>query len=61
LTPTRTDTLFAKYRFELNADVSGETVLDYSLQAVDPASRYVNIYTKATNTHVVSACRRSKT
>jgi len=48
---TRTDTLFAKYRFEVNADVSGETVLDYSLQAVDPASKYVNIYTNFIDGH----------
>lgn len=48
---TRTDTLFAKYRFEVTPDVSGETVLDYSLQAVDPASKYVNIYTNFIDGH----------
>ncbi len=42
---TQTDTVYGKYHFKLNADLSGELVLDYSLQSVDPSSKYVNIYT----------------
>jgi len=46
---TQTDTLYAKYRFDPGADVSAELALDYALQTVDPASRYVNIYTGFAN------------
>jgi outer membrane receptor protein involved in Fe transport len=46
---TQTDTVYAKYRFEPAANVSGELVLDYSLQSVDPVSKYVNIYTGFAN------------
>ena len=42
---TQTDTLWAKHRFNLGGDVSAELVADYSLQTVDPSSKYVNIYT----------------
>jgi outer membrane receptor protein involved in Fe transport len=42
---TRTDTVYGKYRFQLNPRLSGELVVDYSLQQVDPRSKYVNIYT----------------
>ena len=42
---TRTNTVYAKYRFNLSSDVSAELVADYSLQEVDPSSKYVNIYT----------------
>lgn len=42
---TRTDTAFGKYRFELSPALSGELVVDYSAQEVDPKSKYVNIYT----------------
>lgn len=42
---TQTDTLYAKHRFNVGSDVSAELVADYSLQTVDPSSKYVNIYT----------------
>jgi outer membrane receptor protein involved in Fe transport len=42
---TQTDTIYGKYRFDLGSRVSGELVVDYSLQEVDPRSKYVNIYT----------------
>ena len=46
---TQTDTVYGKYHFKLNSDLSGELVLDYSLQSVDPSSKYVNIYTGFAN------------
>lgn len=46
---TQTDTVYAKYRFNLSSDVSGELVADYSLQTVDPSSKYVNVYTNFTD------------
>lgn len=42
---TQTDTVYGKYRFDLSPRLSGELVVDYSLQEVDPRSKYVNIYT----------------
>lgn len=42
---TQTDTLYGKYRFDLTPKLSGELLIDYSLQEVDPKSKYVNIYT----------------
>ncbi len=42
---TTTDNLYGKYRFRLGADVTGELVLDYAHQEVDPKSRYVNLFT----------------
>jgi outer membrane receptor for ferrienterochelin and colicins len=45
---TTTDTVWGKYRFNLGAAVSGELVVDYSLQEVAPSSRYHNIYTAFT-------------
>jgi outer membrane receptor for ferrienterochelin and colicins len=42
---TLTDTLYGKYRFNLASNLSGELVVDYSVQEVDPKSKYVNIYT----------------
>jgi outer membrane receptor for ferrienterochelin and colicins len=42
---TRTDTAYGKYRFDLTPTLSGELVVDYSAQEVDPKSSYVNIYT----------------
>lgn len=42
---TTTDTVWAKLRFQAAADVSGEFVVDYSLQEVAPSSKYMNIYT----------------
>lgn len=42
---THTDTVYGKYRFTPSPSLSGELVVDYSLQEVDPDSRYVNIYT----------------
>jgi outer membrane receptor protein involved in Fe transport len=42
---TRTDTAFGKYRFDLAPNISGELVVDYSHQEVDPKSKYINIYT----------------
>lgn len=42
---TQTDTVYGKYRFDLNANLTGELLVDYSQQSVDPASKYVNIYT----------------
>jgi outer membrane receptor for ferrienterochelin and colicins len=46
---TLTDTLYGKYRFNLTPRLSGEMVVDYSLQEVDPASRYINIFTAFDN------------
>ncbi len=46
---TTTDTLFGKYRFRLTPDLSGELVLDYSVQEVSPDSKYMNIYTAFDN------------
>lgn len=42
---TQTDTVYAKHRFNLGSNVSAELVADYSLQTVDPSSKYVNIFT----------------
>jgi outer membrane receptor protein involved in Fe transport len=42
---TLTDTLYGKYRFNLASNLSGELVIDYSLQEVDPESHYRNFYT----------------
>ncbi len=42
---TQTDTFYGKYRFAPSPSLSGEFVVDYSLQEVEPDSRYVNIYT----------------
>jgi outer membrane receptor for ferrienterochelin and colicins len=42
---TLTDTLHGKYSFDLTPALSGELVVDYSVQEIDPKSRYVNIYT----------------
>ncbi len=41
---TTTDTIYGKYRFQLTPRLSGELVLDYSQQEIDPESNYVNIY-----------------
>lgn len=46
---TTTDTLYGKYRFRLAPDLSGELVLDYSVQEVSPESKYMNIYTAFDN------------
>jgi outer membrane receptor for ferrienterochelin and colicins len=48
---TQTDTVFAKYQSRLSDEIQLETVLDYSLQTVDPASKYVNIYTNFIDGH----------
>lgn len=45
---TTTDTVYGKYRFNLTPALSGELLVDYSLQEVDPSSRYVNIFTAFT-------------
>ncbi len=42
---TLTDTLYGKYRFELAPALTGELVVDYSVQEIDPNSKYVNFYT----------------
>lgn len=42
---TTLDTWYAKYRFDINATLSSETVVDYANYEVDPASRYVNVFT----------------
>ena len=42
---TQTDTVWAKHRFSLGGDVQAELVADYSMQTVDPSSKYVNIFT----------------
>lgn len=42
---TTIDTWYGKYRFDLSPTLSSETVVDYSNYEVDPASRYVNIFT----------------
>lgn len=39
---TLTDTLYGKYRFELTPRLSGELVIDYSVQEIDPSSKYMN-------------------
>jgi len=41
---TTTDTVYGKYRFQLTPRLSGELVLDYSQQEIDPESKYVNIF-----------------
>ncbi len=48
---TRTDAVFAKLRNSWSGNLAGETVLDYALQSVDPASKYVNIYTGFVDGH----------
>lgn len=42
---TRTDTAYGKYRFDLTPALSGELLVDYARQEVDPKSKYINIYT----------------
>lgn len=42
---TCSDSAYGKYRFELSPSLSGELVIDYATQEVDPKSKYVNIYT----------------
>lgn len=39
---TTTDTLYGKYRFKLAERLSGELVVDYSIQEIDPDSKYIN-------------------
>lgn len=39
---TSTDTLYGKYRFKLTDRLSGELVVDYSMQEIDPKSKYIN-------------------
>ena len=46
---TQIDTVHGKYRFDPTANLSGEVIVDYSVQEVDPMSKYVNIYTAFTN------------
>jgi outer membrane receptor protein involved in Fe transport len=41
---TTTDTVYGKYRFQLSPRLSGELVLDYSQQEIDPESKYVNVF-----------------
>ncbi len=41
---TTTDTIYGKYRFQLTPRLSGELVLDYSQQEIDPESNYVNVF-----------------
>lgn len=41
---TTTDTLYGKYRFQLTPRLTGELVVDYSLQEIDPESNYVNVF-----------------
>ncbi len=48
---TQTDTVYARYQTHLSSSIELETVLDYSLQTVDPASKYVNIYTNFIDGH----------
>lgn len=48
---TRTDTVYAKAHNTWSTNLVGETVLDYSLQTVEPASKYVNIYTNFADGH----------
>lgn len=48
---TTTHTVYSRLRNAWSADLDGETVLDYSLQTVDPASKYVNIYTNFVDGH----------
>lgn len=42
---TTIDTWYGKYRFDLSPTLSSETVLDHSSYEIDPASRYVNVFT----------------
>jgi outer membrane receptor for ferrienterochelin and colicins len=42
---TTTDTLYGKYRFKLAENLGGELVVDYSVQEIDPDSKYININT----------------
>lgn len=46
---TLTNTLYGKYRFNPTPSLSGELVVDYSKQEVDPKSKYLNIYTAFDN------------
>ena len=46
---TTIDTWQGKYRFNLSPALSSETVVDYSRYEVDPASRYVNVFTDFEN------------
>jgi outer membrane receptor for ferrienterochelin and colicins len=48
---TRTDTVYGKYHSRISDDVELESALDYSLQTVNPASKYVNIYTNFIDGH----------
>lgn len=41
---TTTDTVYGKYRFQMTPRLSGELVLDYSQQEIDPKSNYVNVF-----------------
>ena len=46
---TTTDTAYGKYRFDLNAKLSGELVIDYSKMEVDPRAKYNNSYNNFTD------------
>jgi outer membrane receptor for ferrienterochelin and colicins len=48
---TTTDTLYGKYRFKLAENLGGELVVDYSVQEIDPDSKYININTGFANSY----------
>ena len=46
---TTLETWSGKYRFDITASLTGETVIDYSTYEVDPRSRYINVFTEFKN------------